>query len=709
MHRTRPLLPLLTLLVALALRVSGAETITEQRMEALFQPLLADSRDMSTDGRYFAYTARVGSELKIIVVDLDRMKVQTRITADEDRDVFQSKAKRPSRLRFLGWANDHRLVFAPEFISTSTGGIAPIMAVNADGTNPQQLSGNSTFVDVKDAKKPTLRESARISGFDAGPDHDQLLVETVEFGTLTRFRLDAETGAVKPLRTEGVPDKVSLVLDRSSQVRMNVADEGFGRSSFEYRPPDTSVWRKMPAPPEVTDPPGFAYSPATYFKERAIPLGFDYDPNVLLYASNVGRDTFGVYGLDLTTGRRTSLALELPDRDFAIPATPVPARFSIPVVPRGLIFDRFRATLVGAISEGSRRQTVWLDPQLAEVQRTLDARFPQFNVQLSQWNKARTRFIVDLVGGKDPGRTMLFSRPERRLSEIVSRARWLKSADLHETEYFEFTTASGVPLTGHLTLPRRPKVDSPPLVVWFARGLPSLPHPDYDAQAQVLADMGFVVCRLNQRGTLGYGAKFRDGLRDDMDRAATDDALAAVDWIARSNPIDRKRVITLGEGFAAHLALRATQLQPETFRCAIVFDPLIDLVSLVEPPVSTKTDPEGFIASTPPSAANLVTEQFLQRGRDQLIPLQVTSHADEFSAPVFIGNFSPVTEARGAQTADLRRHLARRDLPCAVVEYEADFTYSGSARARFYRAMEEFINLNLYAYGVKVGPTRVVK
>lgn len=33
----------------------------------------------------------------------------------------------------------------------------------------------------------------------------------------------------------------------------------------------------------------------------------------------------------------------------------------------------------------------------------------------------------------------------------------------------------------------------------------------------------------------------------------------------------------------------------------------------------------------------------------------------------------------------------------------------GFARAGVYRALEEFINLNLYNYDVKIGPTRAVR
>jgi hypothetical protein len=44
------------------------------------------------------------------------------------------------------------------------------------------------------------------------------------------------------------------------------------------------------------------------------------------------------------------------------------------------------------------------------------------------------------------------------------------------------------------------------------------------------------------------------------------------------------------------------------------------------------------------------------------------------------------------------------------IDYHIDFVHRRPAtRARIYRALDEFINLHLYNYDVKIGPTRVVK
>jgi hypothetical protein len=63
-----------------------------------------------------------------------------------------------------------------------------------------------------------------------------------------------------------------------------------------------------------------------------------------------------------------------------------------------------------------------------------------------------------------------------------------------------------------------------------------------------------------------------------------------------------------------------------------------------------------------------------------------------------------------AGLVQLRGQLARRDVPCVFLETNADFAAGApAARTRVYRAMEEFFNLYLYNYDVKIGPTREVR
>ena len=71
--------------------------------------------------------------------------------------------------------------------------------------------------------------------------------------------------------------------------------------------------------PNLADP--FSAGADTLWTERSFPLAFDADPNVLFYASNVGRNTYGIFGVNLSTGEPTGLATIDRKIDLADPAT----------------------------------------------------------------------------------------------------------------------------------------------------------------------------------------------------------------------------------------------------------------------------------------------------------------------------------------------------------------------------------------------------
>jgi hypothetical protein len=704
-------------LTLLALIVAGArvwaDPISEERIEKLFRPLLGERMAMSTDGHYLAYTQHEKTDLLIMVYDLEKLKLKTRIVADEDRPIMFSKEKERTALRFLDWANDHRLVFAPtvEVVRApmqlpgsvdspqfTDRYIAPVMAVDADGGNPVDLQ-KKVFEGLLNQVDSTIDPRTfvpELLGFGTSKQRDQLRVEYRSAGAgkpSTLFGVNVETHKHTRLHEEfGLGP---FIYDWSGQPRLrSISDRISATTAIEYHAPDSKRWGPVPTPVDEGAENPFALAPANYFGARSTALGFDFDPNVLLYASNVGHDTFGIYGMDVRTRQRTELALEVPNRDL------IGLDTSLATSP--LVFDSFQEKLVGMRTAiGPRPLSVWLDEDFARVQRSVENKFPERSVELLQWNEARTRFLLRTSGGTDPGSIFILRRPENSMTELTRAAPWLKEEELHETEFFEFTAPSGAQLTGYLTLPSTPRLNPPPLIIWFAPGIPPQPHRPFDPQAQVLADLGFVVCRLNQRGVLGLGAEHRDALRRNFDHATAEDAVATIEWIAEAHRIDRKRVATLGEGFAGHLAVRATQLYPSTFRCAIVFDPIFHFLSLVQrPPGETG----------PPTFRQQIDRIYLDASGVKLEDLSVTAHANELNAAVFIATHSGRDPAIEAGVAELRAQLRRRDLACVSVEFNQDFALGlPAARARVYRALDEFINLNLYNYDVKIGPTRVVK
>ena len=246
----------------------------------------------------------------------------------------------------------------------------------------------------------------------------------------------------------------------------------------------------------------FTVSTENYFGHRAMPLAFDFDPRFLYYASNVGRDTFGVYQLDLETGQRTGFAVEDPHVDLSAldPKFPSPS----------LVFDEKRRELAGVRGEGVTPFTHWVDSELQVLQTALDLKYSGQTVEILQWDDARDRFLLRLTG-TEPSRYVIFERPEGRLVEFLHSAPWLPADDLNYSAPFEFDTGAGVHLGGYLTYPRQKRADPPPLLVL------SLPIPGARAGrlrsgSTGLRRHGLCRLRLNCRGSNGFGISHRDAI-----------------------------------------------------------------------------------------------------------------------------------------------------------------------------------------------------
>ena len=711
------------LLAVFALAATARATSPEQ-IDALFRPLIAEQVVLSPDGQRVAYTEHTGADLRIVIMKLEEPYAKVTILADEDRGLTFSQEKQRATLRFLRWATPNRLVFAPNEEAARQRILSPVLAVDADGKNPRKLLDGSDLVaavvnpGVLDPLEVPRR--SRIIGFAPG-DRDHLLVQALGremrlppapppfvgpvatprsmFGTLnvpvivptTLFRLDIHTAKLAHLGDEFVSG--SVVYDRSGRSRLTYARPTFSLArTFALLGPGAPKFDAALLGPFAAE---FRVTAENYFGAHAYPLGFDLDPDVLLVASNLGRDTFGVYALNLKTRQRTALALEHPHVDLAGLEPTYPSPF--------LVFDEARGHLVGVRSPGAPPVTVWADPALAAAQSALERKFPARTVTLLDWSDARDVFLARITGGTEPGRTFVFQKQANLVLEILRSAPWLRAADLNATEFFAFDTAQGVHLTGYVTQPRNLRRTPPPVLVCFAAGFPGRPHDEFDREAQVLASMGLVVLRLNHRGVGGFGLAHRNALLEGLDRAPVDDALAAVEWLARQRPIDRKRIATLGADFGGYLAVRALQLHPEAFRCAIAFNAPLDLTRWLAPSVSVD-------AGVEPDFDQEAVRAFLQRGRADLAPLGVLREPGALTRPVFLLVDAARTDAIGIDNLRLRDQLRQRDLAVDYVEVTADYRAGlPAARRAVYDRLEEFLNLNLYDFKVKVGETKEVK
>jgi dipeptidyl aminopeptidase/acylaminoacyl peptidase len=370
------------------------------------------------------------------------------------------------------------------------------------------------------------------------------------------------------------------------------------------------------------------------------------------------------------------------------------------------VFDWYRLKVVGERRPAARPTTTWHDEELRRVQRELDTKFPRRAVEILDWSETRARVLFRVTGGSDPGRIFVFQRPEDLVLEILRRMPWLPATRLNDTRFFEFTAPGGVRLSGYVTWPGRPRVAPPPLLVVFPSGFPGRAQPAFDAEAQVFADLGFVVARLNHRSVGGVRAEDLGALRSAVDRVSVDDAQAAIDWIAARNPdrqFDRRRVVALGRGFGGYLAVRALQLQPAVFRCGIAIDAPLEPGPWLRAPEAAGVAPAARAVRDVPAA-------LIDHDGADWKKLSVPDQAEALTNPVLLlvepGRSSPID----VSTAVLRARLQALGRTVDSLELEPGFAAAlPRSRAAVYRKIEEFFNLHLHDYAVNIGPAKEVK
>jgi dipeptidyl aminopeptidase/acylaminoacyl peptidase len=435
---------------------------------------------------------------------------------------------------------------------------------------------------------------------------------------------------------------------------------------------------------------GFKVSGPSFFSARSVPLGFDYDPNILFYASNVGRDTFGIYALDLTTRRRTEVAIEHPAIDLIDVNDLAPEEV--------LVFDRFRRKLVGVRTEGLRRGAIWIDRELAAVEDMLKRGTPELDFELIEWDESRRRVLVRASSQSQPGGYYIFDREQKRLWEIAARAPWLSPEQSHAATPFAVKVADGPTVTGYITYPRQVRIEPVPLIVYCHDGPWSRDRPGFDRGAQALASMGFAVLQVNHRGSSGFGRAYLEALRDEPDGSALRDIIAALDWATATHAVSRKRVAILGNGYGGFLALRALQVHPERFRCAVSINAPTDLAAWMN-------EPEHAF-----SFLRDARRAFFGTDRARLAEMSPVSHPGAFKAPVLIVHAlrDMVVPERHARA--LRRAMANSAVKPEYLELPAE----GHARwlpgsyVRVFERLEEFFVQNIFNFTTQIGEAEVV-
>jgi pimeloyl-ACP methyl ester carboxylesterase len=549
----------------------------------------------------------------------------------------------------------------------------------------------------------TRPRSLEISGVD--PQRPGSVLVNVlglprESGTrsIAQLSLDAVTGKFTQLAFGTAAVDRSVLLDRQGRIRIERPQSTLAPPPYRYfYRGETGTAR--PRPLDELAPGGsplaFAVSPENVFGERSFPLGFDEDPNVLYYASNVGRDTFGVYSLDFASGRRGRVTLE--NKAFDLVAFPTTGFAEAGT----LVFDPHDHQLAGVRFDQATRSAAWIRADLRELQGSLENQFPGRTVDLLDWDAGHGRYIVTLSGPADAGAFYIFDREQNKLHEFARRAPALDAAQAFATLPFSYPAAGGTRVAGLITVPRQARLDPVPLVIVCPEWPWTRVTSEFNPEVLALADMGFAVAQLSGRGAWGFGRRQRDALTAGYDLVQVEDIAGAVDQLERLFRVNRGHVALVGRGHGGFIALRTLQSHPERFRSAVAIDAPVDLGAWLKEQTWSSDD----------LAHQLTRRSLGDEGRLAAAPL--TTAPEKIARPVlFLTYPGPDGAPRSAA------YLAARNFANAVRSHGHDVGFEDLpldyerglpvARADAFARIEGFLNITIYSFAVKPQEAKTV-
>ncbi|MFQ5876608.1 MAG: S9 family peptidase [Acidobacteriota bacterium] len=153
---------------------------------------------------------------------------------------------------------------------------------------------------------------------------------------------------------------------------------------------------------------------------------------------------------------------------------------------------------------------------------------------------------------------------------------------LRPPELVTIRADDGTPLNGALYLPRDAKPDSAHPAVIRVYGGPGRQtvidswEVTRDLRAQYLAERGYVVFRLDNRGTPRRGRAFETAMRGRLGTVEVEDQLAGARYVAGLPYVDGKRIGIYGWSYGGYLAALCLLKAPEIFRAAVVGAPVTD-------------------------------------------------------------------------------------------------------------------------------------
>ncbi|CAM4131494.1 alpha/beta hydrolase family protein [Deinococcus marmoris] len=266
-------------------------------------------------------------------------------------------------------------------------------------------------------------------------------------------------------------------------------------------------------------------------------------------------------------------------------------------------------------------------------------------------------------------------------------------ADFVPGEYVHYPTGDGLQVPAILYKPRELEEGKTYPALIHAHGGPTAQFfRGFDAQAQFLADRGYLVLCPNVRGSSGYGVTWRDANLLDWGGRDLADITAGAEYLKSLPEVDGTRLGIFGGSYGGYLSYMAVVKQPDLFKVGVPIVGITDLHQLYED--NSRVMPQlGYYFRT--MMGDPLENAALWRDRSAI------THAADLKAHLFMMHGTndprcPINQARGFRDALLADGREEgRDFEYVEFGDEGHGAGDIAGKTRSYRLMADYLERRL--------------
>lgn len=234
--------------------------------------------------------------------------------------------------------------------------------------------------------------------------------------------------------------------------------------------------------------------------------------------------------------------------------------------------------------------------------------------------------------------------------------------DLVDSTVVRFKSFDGMEIPNILWKPHQASASNPlPALVLVHGGPGGQTTRGYNTIAQFLANNGYVVLGINNRGSSGYGKTFFAADDQKHGHEPLQDCVEAKKYLQSLDYVDPERIGIMGGSYGGYMTLAALAFQPEEFKVGVDLFGVSNWLRTLEsiPPYW-----ESFREALYQEIGNPETQ------RDMLIAISPVFHADKITKPLMVLQGKNDPRVILAESDDIVAAVRKNNVPVEYVVFD---------------------------------------